>query len=223
MHNKKTLTLSLLMTLGVSITSFSFIYSHQNFKKVEAISTSGCTYLSTLPTSIDLNDVDDDEIRAYYSNLNDLDESELTGTNLLKNLKPILKEMNYFSYDNIWKIYEITDRDWELSPAIEDVYGDYNSETNIYSHYSYSSSNTNTKNNPYVHTLYRNPGNADGYITNWGDHDVTGTNREHVWCQSRGFKASKGAEGPAGTDLHHLKSGDGRVNQTHHKIGRAHV
>lgn len=173
-------------------------------------------YRSSLPQIIDLNDTSEDEIRDYYQPLTNLSASERQGTNLLKNLKPILSDMDYFSYENIWKIYEITDRDWDLSPAALDVYGEYDSTTNTYGNYSYSSSNTNTKNNPYVRTLYRNRDDSSGYITAWGDHNQSGTNREHVWCQSRGFKASKGAEGPAGTDLHHLKSGDGYVNQTTH-------
>ena len=181
-----------------------------------AISVSGCNYITTLPSAIDLNDTKDEDIRNYYSSLSSFEEGERSGTNLLKNLKPILSNMNYYSYDNVWKIYEITDRDWDLSPAEKDEYGDFNKDTNKYDKYVYSSSNSNTKNNPYVHTLYRDPANESGYIKEWGDHSVTGTNREHVWPQSRGFKAEKGAEGPAGTDIHHLKSGDATVNQKHH-------
>ena len=46
----------------------------------------------SVPTTIDLNDVKEENIRSYYSNLNSLEESQRQGTNLLKNLKPILKE-----------------------------------------------------------------------------------------------------------------------------------
>ena len=165
---------------------------------------------------IDLNDNEEPEIRAYYSSLNALSEEERTGTNLLKNLRPILYNMDYYSYDDVWKIYEITDRDWEASKPEDDVYGEYDSATNCYLNYQYSSGISSTKNNPYVHALYRDPDNPNGKIRNWDDHAATGTNREHVWCQSRGFKAPSGAEGPAGTDVHHLICADGRVNQTHH-------
>ena len=55
---------------------------------------------TSLPTTIDLNDSTSSEIRSYYSSLNGLSSSELKGTNLLKNLKPILKNnQTYYSYD----------------------------------------------------------------------------------------------------------------------------
>ncbi len=181
-------------------------------------------FANKLPSTIDLNDSTETEIRSYYSSLGSLSASERNGTNLLKNLKPILQDFDYYSYDNVWKIYEITDRDWNLSPAISDADNGitYDSATNTYTKYGYlSNAKKDAASNPYVHTLYRNvDANGsiveEGRIKEWGDHNATGTNREHVWCQSRGFKASSGAEGPAGTDVHHLISGDGRVNQSYH-------
>lgn len=181
--------------------------------KVEA---SGCVSASLKSGPIDLKDNTAEEIRDYYSSLNSLSESELKGENLLKNLKPILYNMSYYSYDAVWKIYEITDRDWTLSPASDDTYGSYSPATNRYQSYQYST-NSNVKNNPYIHALYRNPdGGTDSYVQAWGDHNATGINREHVWCQSRGFKAPTGANGPAGTDVHHLIAADGYVNQSIH-------
>ena len=56
------------------------------YKEVDAYS------VSSLPTTIDLNDTVDADIRSYYSNLNTLSNEEKQGTNLLKNLKPILKD-----------------------------------------------------------------------------------------------------------------------------------
>ena len=187
-------------------------------------SSSEPRFANKLPTTIDLNDSTESEIRSYYSSLGSLSASERNGTNLLKNLKPILQDFDYYSYDNVWKIYEITDRDWNLSPAISDSDNGitYDSATNTYTKYGYlSNAKKDAASNPYVHTLYRNvDANGsiveEGRIKEWGDHNATGTNREHVWCQSRGFKASSGAEGPAGTDVHHLISGDGRVNQSYH-------
>ena len=67
-----------------------------------------------------MNANSEEEIRNYYSALDSLSEDERKGTNLLKNLKPILKNnQQYFKYDggNLWAMYEITDRDWEKSPA----------------------------------------------------------------------------------------------------------
>jgi len=181
-------------------------------------------FANKLPSTIDLNDSTETEIRSYYSSLGSLSASERNGTNLLKNLKPILQDFDYYSYDNVWKIYEITDRDWNLSPAISDNDNGitYDRATNTYTKYGYlSNAKSSAVSNPYVHTLYRNVDQngsivEEGRIKEWGDHNATGTNREHVWCQSRGFKASSGAEGPAGTDVHHLISGDGKVNQSYH-------
>ena len=187
-------------------------------------SSSAPRLANKLPTTIDLNDSTETEIREYYSSLDSLSASERNGTNLLKNLKPILQNFDYYTYDNVWKIYEITDRDWKLSPAISDADNGitFDSASNTYTKYSYlSNAKSDAPSNPYVHTLYRNVDENGsiveaGRIKEWGDHNATGTNREHVWCQSRGFKASSGAEGPAGTDVHHLISGDGRVNQSYH-------
>ena len=187
-------------------------------------SSSTPRFANKLPSTIDLNDSTETEIREYYSSLGSLSASERNGTNLLKNLKPILQDFDYYSYDNVWKIYEITDRDWNLSPAISDEDNGitFDFSTNTYTKYSYlSNAKSSAISNPYVHTLYRNVDSngsivEEGRIKEWGDHNATGTNREHVWCQSRGFKASSGAEGPAGTDVHHLISGDGRVNQSYH-------
>ena len=82
------------------------------FAKAMYIPT-GCNYVTKLPDVVDLNDCSESEIRNYYSSLNEKTEDELKGNNLLKNLKTILINMNYYSYDNAWKMYEITDRDWK--------------------------------------------------------------------------------------------------------------
>ncbi len=214
----KLLVLNALLLTGVAYTSLGSESFNQ--VKVSAISSYGdttTTYTTSLATTIDLNDNTDAEIKEYYSSLSGLDSSELQGTNLLKNLREIIHDMTYYSYSNIWKIYEITDRDWDLSPASETTYGTYNEETNKITGYSYSSSNSDTKNNPYVHAMYRNVGEEDGYIKAWGDHNSSGINREHVWCNSQGFSDTyNNGNGPAYNDLHHLIAADGQVNQTIH-------
>ena len=147
--------------------------------------------IAELPTTIDLNDCTEQEIRSYYAGLNSLDQSERQGTNLLKNLKPILKNnQKYYSYDSntkIWQMYEITDRDWEKSPASSTTYGSYNPDTNKITNYVYGT-NKNGKNNPYVHALYINR-NIDNQTKAWGDHDqdAWGINQEHIWAKSHGF------------------------------------
>jgi len=100
---------------------------------------------TTIPTTINLNDTTEATIRNYYSSLNSLSSSEKEGTNLLKNLKTILKnEQKYLSYDSgdaIWNLYEIADRDWSLSPA--SAISGYNSSTNTITGYVYGTSGDN--------------------------------------------------------------------------------
>ena len=173
-----------------------------------------------LPTEINLNPVSETDIRSYYSALSGKD---LSGENLLKALKPILKEgQQYHSYDqgsstsnSIWKAYEITDRDWTLSPAGSDTVGTYNPSTGIISGYKYGQ----TGNDPYQHLYYRNPGVEAGYQTAWGHHgDNNGTDREHIWPKGHGFGESgkEGAVPGARGDLHHLVAADSYVNSSTH-------
>ena len=171
---------------------------------------------SKLPTTIDLNDAEEDTIRNYYANLNTLTDSEKTGNNLLKNLKPILKNgQKYFKYDgdSLWALYEITDRDWEKSPK-EEISG-YDVTTNIVTGYKYGSSMSNKGTNPYIHALYVNR-DVDNQTKAWDDHQQTqwGINQEHIWPKSHGFENS--GEGGARGDPMHLWAGNGRVNGTEH-------
>lgn len=156
-------------------------------------------------TNINLNDTTEANIRKYYSSLSSYSSSELQGDNLLKNLKPILKNNQvYFGYDSnddeIWKLYEIVDRDWVKSPK-ENISG-YNAATNTISNYKYGTSTSDRGSNPYVHALYYNR-DKDQNVTAWGSHqDVTyGINREHIWAKSQGFD-SKGKGGARGDPMH---------------------
>ena len=182
---------------------------------------------ASLPTTIDLNKVDDSDVRSYYANLNSLADSEKTGTNLLKNLKPILKNgQKYYQYDDnagkdIWKMYEITDRDWDKSPASE-ISG-YNASTNIITGYSYGESESKKGTNPYIHALYVNR-DVDNKVRAWavedgsrsshGDNAEWCIDREHVWPKSHGFE-DKGKGGARGDPMH-LWAGDSYVNSDLH-------
>ena len=218
---KKALPIIAILGLALSGAATVFALNPSEAKEVKA--ATGPVSGGSLPTSITLRDNTDDEIRSYYSSLNSLSASERQGTNLLKNLRTIIHDLTYYSYANCWKIYEITDREWTLSPAEKTEYGTYNASTQEITNYQYGSSASNAKNNPYLHDLYKNR-DENGVtleaarLTAWEGHGTLagGTDREHVWCQSRGFKASNGANGPAGTDVHHLMAGDSRVNQTLH-------
>ena len=172
---------------------------------------------SSLTTTIDLNDCTDQEIRAYYNGVENLDNFDL-----LRKLKTILKKdqkyYNYDSGDNIWKMYEITDRDWEKSPASSTTYGTYDSATNTITSYQYGS-NSSPKNSPYIHALYVNR-DVENETRAWDDHGQTqwGINREHVWAKAQGFDenvTSEGGKGGARGDPMHLMAGNGYVNNIH--------
>ena len=208
----------LLPALAVALLSVSIAFAaNQNQVYVEAKAYTA----AKLPTTIDLNDNTEEEIRSYYAGLNSLSESERKGTNLLKNLKPILaKDQKYYSYDSgnaIWQMYEITDRDWEKSPASSTTYGTYDAGTNTITNYKYGTSNTDGKNNPYVHALYINR-ELDNQTKAWGNHnqDGWGINREHIWAKAHGFGTkTSGATGGARGDPMHLWAANGRANLIH--------
>ena len=63
----------------LSLASALVITQNKNYQEVSAYT------VSSLATTIDLNDCSDDEIRSYYAGLNSLGEGERQGTNLLKN------------------------------------------------------------------------------------------------------------------------------------------
>ena len=205
-HLYKIAAFTAVLTLNVSL------YINLNKKATEAVNAYSTT---ELPTTINLNDCSESDIRSYYSSLNSLDTSERKGTNLLKNLKTILsngqKYFNYDSGDNVWKMYEITDRDWVKSPASEINYGTYNSNTNTITGYKYGSN----YDNPYLHALYVNRSVANHNTRAWGDHSQTnyGINREHIWAKSHGFQA-EGAAGARGDPMH-LWAANGYANNKH--------
>ncbi len=210
-HNNKYLFSLLLLPLLGGLT----LLAPNHASKVEAYDK------SSLPTDLDLSDASENTIRNYYSNLNSLSESERNGNNLLKNLKPILSNnQKYYSYDisngiDIWKMYEITDRDWKKSPASAMSQGTYDASTNTITGYSYGS-NSNKKDNPYVHALYVDR-SVDNPKTAWTVHnkrsEAACIEREHIWPKSHGFDAEEvaGARG----DPMHLWAADGYSNGIH--------
>ena len=170
---------------------------------------------SSLPTTIDLNDCTEQEIRAYYSNLNSLSDGERKDDNLLKNLKPILaNNQKYYNYDSgniVWRMYEITDRDWKKSPASE--LGDkYDKTTNIITGYKYENQSVL---NPYVKSYYMDV-TQENQVKAWGNHnqDGYGINREHLWPKSEGFDDDESGAGARGDPMH-LVAANGYANNIH--------
>ena len=215
MNIKKNLFKLGALTAALALTVGLFISLSKNASELDAYS------IAALPTTIDLNDCEEQDIRDYYSDLNSLDVSERQGTNLLKNLKPILaNNQKYYSYDSntkIWQMYEITDRDWDKSPASSTIYGTYNSVENKIYNYVYGESASNSKNNPYIHALYINR-ELDNQTPAWDDHDqdAWGINQEHIWAKSHGFD-TKGSDSSGGArgDPMHLWAGNGWANHEH--------
>ena len=218
---KKLITPAILVGLLAFTTGFTLI-KNQNYQQVDAYS------IANLPTTIDLNDNTEAEIRNYYAGLSSLSENERLGTNLLKNLKPILaNNQKYYSYDSntkIWQMYEISDRDWVKSPASSTTYGTYDAVNNKLTNYQYGT-NSDGKNNPYVHALYNNR-NIENQAKAWGNHnqDGWGINQEHIWAKSHGFD-TKGSDGTGGArgDPMHLWAGNGWANHEHSNYFFAYV
>ena len=189
------------------------------FDKVEKTDASSYS-VNSVPTTIDCNDASSSTIRNYYSSLNNLSSSERQGTNLLKNLKPILKNgQKYYSYGSgattaVWQVYEIVDRDWEKSPAT--AISGYDASTKIITGYKYGKSGSDTGMNPYLHALYVNR-NVTNQTQAWGNHnqDQWGINQEHVWPKAEGFDDTSKGCGARG-DIMHLWAGNGKVNGTYH-------
>ena len=216
---KKIFNNKVLMCLGLALGCVPVIaltIDKNSSKEVEASNYS----TNSVPKNINLNDTSASDIREYYSSLNSLSTSERQGTNLLKNLKPILKNgQKYFSYAGsattaVWQAYEIVDRDWVKSPASE-ISG-YNASSGWITNYSYGTSNTNTGMNPYVHALYVNR-DTENLTRAWGNHnqDQWGINQEHLWAKSNGFQSESPGTGARG-DMMHLWAGNGRVNGDTH-------
>lgn len=195
---KRSLGISLLLT-GFALTLGAFLVPSSKAEETYGYSA------SSLPTTIDLNPTNESNVRAYYANANGKQ-----GNELLKALKSILKNnQKYYSYDSgdtIWEMYEITDRDWDKSPAT--AISGYNSSTNKITGYSYNSSD------PYIHALYINR-DVTNQTKAWANHnqDQWGINREHVWPKAEGFNAS-GAGGARGDPMH-LMAGNGYANNKH--------
>ena len=215
--NKKSIlfkigALTAVFTLNIGL----YAFLNKTSQKVDAYST------SNLPTTIDLNDCTEQTIRSYYSSLNSLSASERQGTNLLKNLKTILKNgQKYLSYDSgssIWDVYCIVDRDWNKSPAsaLPAAAGTYNAMINTITNYHWGG-NSATYENPYLHALYYNREN-EPVARAYGDHgngvnNPTGINREHIWPKGAGFDTS--ASGGARGDIMHLWAAHGHTNNKH--------
>ena len=212
----------LCLSLGLALTTGTSLYVWLEAKQNENMQVAGATYTgSSLPKTIYLDDNTEEEIRSYYSALNSRSENERSGNNLLIQLKTILSNgQKYYNYDNgdiVWKMYEITDRDWAKSPATQ-LGSLYNASTNTISNYTYLSNDTYNNSgalNPYVKSYYMDY-TQENQVKAWGNHsqDGYGINREHLWAKAEGFDDDSSGAGARGDPMH-LVCANGYANNIH--------
>ena len=199
---------------------------------------------SDVKTNIDLTDLNDNDIRSYYSGLNGLPESERQGGNLLKNLKRIIctnplhpeKTARYASYNNSFEIYSITDREWDLydvegwgrveKNAIANA--TLNDAKNVLLTYSYPSNDSAAKEHAtlaedsYPHFYYRNDNLTykNGLDDRAYGYPVSGKVSYSNALLNREHLWSKShgfnEDEGAGSDVHHLVAADTSVNSFFH-------
>ena len=206
-----------LSLLGISITSFGaaiLLHNKTNAIKTDAETTYTAQTLGTM--NINCNDTSEADIRSYYSALNSLSTSERKGTNLLKNLKPILSNgVKYYSYADVTYLTAITDRDWVNSPAnkVSSTYGTYDSATNTIKNYKITNAKSES---PYIHMLYVDYSIQPTTKLKYTNTTSVSFDKEHIWPKSQGFKDGNNEYPGAFSDVHHLTSGDPSVNQNLH-------
>ena len=215
----------ILAGLTLSSISLALVSGFSNAHEVKAasptVTTTTPSTVSDLPTTIDLNDTSESDIRNYYASA-----AGLSGTNLLIQLKTILitnpldttKPAQYYSYSNDRQIYKISDRQWSLYDVngydgSNSVSG-YSSANNQITSYDYSD-------DPYLHFYYRDDNETNPHKFSAKQTKVNSSSshsmlcQEHLWSKSHGFSESGGVPN-AGSDLHHLVAADYAVNSWAH-------
>jgi len=152
--------------------------------------------LTPMPTSIDMTNLSDASVSAYYQGV-----EGTSGDQLLEALHDIIKDHNEYDYESSTHrtIYKIIDRNWELSPLNDTQLSNFNYETD----------------NPYIRKLYADYNDAAttaDLFKNDGASRVS-FDKEHIWAQSLG---NFGRTGGAGSDFHALWPSDVRGNQNAH-------
>lgn len=215
--NSRFIKIALCLLAPIAIGSVSLLNIHDSPTKEFA--SASYTH-AKLPTTIDLNAVEASTIRNYYACA-----QGKNGDDLLKALKPILmNNQQYFKYDgsdDMWKMYEITDRDWNLSPASSMKSGTYDPQKNIITNYIYENKDVE---DPYVRALYVNR-DASNPKKAWESHgqraNAASIEREHIWPKSHGF--DEGTAAGARGDPMHLWPADAKTNGIHNNYFYAFV
>jgi len=175
--------------IAVVVSSFSF--SDGAIRKASVATNTTGDY-------IDLADTSDDDVIAYYSGV----DGEY-GDNLKSTLNSIISTNTETISDSAtWDWMKITDRDWNISSAVDPYSYVFDDDTDYYFYQLYASYNGD------INTAVNREKDAL-------------TDREHCWPKSYGFKFdSTGSDStfvfPAGTDLHHLMAADRLNNEQGH-------
>ena len=187
-NKKPIISLSILSGAGLILALVSgLVFSINHIGQVEA---------QTLPTNVNVNDLNDAQVNAYYSGV-----SGLSGDNLVAALNGIIDDHREYDYesDSDRTAYKIIDRNWELSPLSPSQLSSFNYTTD----------------NPFIRKFYADYNDsaltADRF-KNDGASRVS-FDREHLWAQSLG---AFGRTGGAGSDFHSLVPADTKGNQQMH-------
>jgi len=104
-NKKPIISLSILSSAGFILALVSgLVFSTNQIAQVEA---------QTLPSNVNVSDLNDAQVNAYYSGV-----SGLSGDNLVAALNGIIDDHREYDYksDSDRTAYKIIDRNWELSP-----------------------------------------------------------------------------------------------------------
>lgn len=152
--------------------------------------------VSPMPTNINVTDLSDTQVNAFYSSV-----AGTSGNALLAALNPLIDDHNEYDYesDTHRLIYKIIDRNWDLSPESSANLTNFNYTNDMpYIRKFYADYNDNIS----TADLFKNPGASR-----------VSFDKEHLWAQSLG---NFGRIGGAGSDFHTLVPSDVKGNQQLH-------
>lgn len=187
-NNRKNILASFILGLTV-LSSASLLISSFNNNAEE-------THAQTLPTNVNVTDLTDSQVNAYYSGVSGKSQDQL-----LSALNSIIDEHREYDYENDddRTAYKIIDRNWTLSPLTPVQLSNFNYTTN----------------NPYIRKFYADYNNSSTTADLFKNPSATRVSfdKEHIWAQSMG---NFGRTGGAGSDFHTLVPSDIVANQNMH-------
>ena len=212
----KTLSLAIPMLLSASAMT---INPNQAAKK----EFDGKYYDST--QKLDFSDDHPDQVYHYYGDIQDRKGDELKEYLYGKISCPTEELSKYYlnygsGIDGVGKWYQITDRNWELSEAIDPDNFKFitsNSDPRCKNTFFYNTYISDASNNDRT-KAYSNLSNGSiDFDNKKKPSGMIRMDKEHLWAKSHGFEVTDnnftiGAQ----TDLHHLVAADGNTNSAGH-------